>query len=620
MSAFRLLARRAGAHSGVYVATGVATLLLGLASVAALTRLLSPAEFGRLAILLVASSILSMLFNLVTLQGTLSWAYGAVAGDDDEPATGDSTNALDPLRALATGVAMTIAVAGLGCLAVALLAPTLADWLLGRRSDASAVVWTAAAAAGNSLWRLVTNAVRVERRPGAYFVGSVALHASQLAGMVLALTFGGGVSDAVTGLAVGTFSGLVVAVVLARRSLRFAFSVSDARAIVRRGRTLVPVVLSFNVIQLGDVLVLSRFAPTSDVGLYRVASRIGASVSYWTSAFHMGWGPLRKDPLHAAAERELSLPGVAATMASYFVLSTTWALLALTLLANELVRIASPSYDDAAPLIPLTAAGFALHGLFVLVYRTQQFPTRRTWFVRLAVLAAISFIGLSLVLVPSFDAYGVTAAAICSWSLVTVLMWAVGHRSAVQVPYQYGRIGKGVAVAATLGAIALVCGTVAGPVEPLADLMAVALYPALLLRLEVLTVDELPLGSLRGPRASLPEGGADDELLRRLLVEGETPARVAGVMGLHEAEVRRRVVTTLRRKTGSSDSSDLDERIGEWLLGGYAFAERERVAEALLRDGVDPLDLHRLSLALTNERRAWRRRRLKPVDNSRGGG
>jgi O-antigen/teichoic acid export membrane protein len=616
VSAFPLLARRAGAHSGLYVASGAATLLLGLVSVAVLTRFLAPAEFGKLAILLVANSILSMVFNLVTLQGTLSWAYGTVAGDDDDPGAGDMSTARDPRRALGTGLVITALAGAAGSAAVAAAAPALADWLLGSRSDASLVIWIAVAAAGSSMWRLVTNAVRVERRPAAYLGGSVALHVLQLAGMTSLLAIEPGVEEAVIGLALGTLAGLVVAVALCRRSLRFAFSVADARAIWRRGKALVPVVVSTNVIQLGDVIVLSRFAATSDVGLYRVASRIGASVSYWTSAFHMGWGPLRKDPLHIAAERELSSSGVAVRMASYFVLSTAWVLLGLTVLADELVRIAAPSYGDASPLIPLTAAGFALHGLFVLVYRTQQFRTKRKWFIWLAVLAAASFVGLSLILVPSFEAYGVSIAAIGAWGIAIAGMGLRGARSQESISYDYGRIAKSIVVASGLAAAALLLDDAAGPVEPLVDLAAVALYPLLLVRLGALSRAELRLRRGADARASAE---SDDEVLRRLVVEDQSPAEVATRMGLDEAEVRRRLVTMLRRTTGSSQPSPLDERIGAWLLGGDGFAQWEREAQELLRAGADPLELDRLSSALRRERRARRRRNVRSGGGRSGG-
>jgi hypothetical protein len=106
----------------------------------------------------------------------------------------------------------------------------------------------------------------------------------------------------------------------------------------------------------------------------------------------------------------------------------------------------------------------------------------------------------------------------------------------------------------------------------------------------------------------------DDELLQRILGEDESPGEVASRIGLPEPEVGRRVVIALRRTMDSSETTELDDRIGAWLLAGGAYAQREQEAEALLRAGADPLDLDRLSVALKGERRARRRRRVRLGD------
>ena len=90
----------------------------------------------------------------------------------------------------------------------------------------------------------------------------------------------------------------------------------DAAAIFRRGRAYVPISAGMYFIQVADVLLLSQFVATSQVGLFRVASRFGSFVSYWTTSFQMSWGSMRRDPLTVAADGERGAAAVASAMAS----------------------------------------------------------------------------------------------------------------------------------------------------------------------------------------------------------------------------------------------------------------------------------------------------------------
>ena len=170
--------------------------------------------------------------------------------------------------------------------------------------------------------------------------------------------------------------------------------------------------MSFNLIQLADVLLLSWFAPATQVGLYRVASRVGALLSYWTTSFLMAWGSMRGEASLVAAIAERGTRGVAAVLATYFSLVTFWLILAAGLLGDEVLRIVAPGYEEAANLVPLTATAFAFHGWSVLVYRSVEFPTKRRWFAILSVGNAAVFVATSLVYVPALGAAGAALAVI----------------------------------------------------------------------------------------------------------------------------------------------------------------------------------------------------------------
>jgi len=617
-SAFGRFASRVGGHSLVYILAAFTAVFAGLASVVVLTRFLQPAEYGQLAILLAWASILTVVFNIGSLQGTNAWVFGA-AGEDGETADEavGGTRARDARRALSTGFAITLAAGGLGTLAAIAIARPVADALIGDPDDGNLVVFATVGAALASVWRLAANAIRLERRPWSYLVATATQHLLTVALAVPFLMGGWGIDGVIVGVALGNAVAVAVALVFIRRSLRPAVSWTDAVEIMRRGRMLAPVVVGFYVIQIADVLLLSRFVPTSQVGLYRVAVRIGALVSYWTTSFHMAWGAMRRDPLHVAADTERGVGAVASTMATYFCLLTFGVLLTVSLFSEELVRIASPGYSDAAALVPLAATGWACHGFYVLAYRTAEFPSKRQWFVGLTVLSAVCFFLSALVWVPLLGAYGISAAVITGWSVGTVgLVWR-GQRGPGPTPYDWRRMLGALALAAGYLALAKSVAPTDEYVQLGLDCMLVAAYPVGLYICGVVPRGHVAgalqaaraaladrLAYRRGQRLSAEEHGVLDALVRR----GRPEAEIALKAGMDAPELHARLVAALRRWARIGEPRETDALVGAYLLMGGAFAEREAAATAMLAEGVDPIEADALGRVARAVRRASRRR------------
>src|SRR3954470_13862575 len=86
MSSMTRLGVRFGRHTATYASGSVVSLVLGFASFAILTRFLSPDEFGVLAVLLLFSSLLAVLYPLGLLQGAFAWVFGSSGEEEAEDA------------------------------------------------------------------------------------------------------------------------------------------------------------------------------------------------------------------------------------------------------------------------------------------------------------------------------------------------------------------------------------------------------------------------------------------------------------------------------------------------------------------------------------------------------
>jgi O-antigen/teichoic acid export membrane protein len=605
------VAERLGRDTALFTTGSVATLFLGLVNVAVLTRFISPSDFGRLALLLFFAALLTVLYNLGSLQGAFNFVFGS-SGEEEAEAVDEDRVAADKRAALGTALLMTAALSLAGTALVVPLAAPLSELILGDSGESHLVVLAAVSGGLGAWWRLLVNIPRLERRPVVFVVLSNLRVVFVLAVTIPLVVDGGDVEGALIGTTAGTLAALLVGAVVTRKSFILAFSRADATEIVRMGGIFVPVVVAFWVVHNGDLFILSRFVSDEDVGIYRVAWRIASIGSYFVSAFLMAWAPLARTSLFAAAtgagSRKVEGPNIlGGWMATYFALTSFGLVLTLAVGADTLVRVAGPSYSPAAPLIPLLGLSFAAYGGFIVMFRSVRFPGRQATYVRLAVCCALIFLVAAITLIPAFGVYGAAVSPLIGFGAGCAGIAWLGRRSPFPTEFGWSRIVTAGALALTLLLAEKALATVTGPGQPAIALLALLLYPVALVGTGVVPRSHLGPLSLTArallPWWSPPRGqsalesldAGDRALLASLLGEPGSAGDVASVLGVTDKEVHRRLVAALRRAGGLVEGSpDLDASIGAYLLSREPVAERDARARGLWAKGVQPAELDAL--------------------------
>lgn len=625
MSAFSTLGVRMGRHVGIYGLGSGGLVVVGLLSLPILTRFLVPGEFGQYALFLVFSALLTMLYNLVSMRGGMRAVFGGDDEDDDDDEEADEVREGLTRRALGTALFLTALVGAIGTLAIWPLSPRIADFLVHDRGAADLVMWAACAAALAAVGRLAGVVPRRERRPKVFILLQIARPVLILAITVPLVASGQGVDGAVTGLALGTALATVASLVATRRSFEPAFSLEDLNTIVRRGTPYVPYVVSYWTIQNAGLLILAGYVSATEIGFYRLAAGVAAIASYAVATFLKASGPLSREPIHAAVKKERGLAEAGGILANYFFLATVGLMLALTIGADLLVRIAPPAYADAAPLIPLIGLGFVMHGWFKVIKRNAKFPNRRVTYISLVVAASLVFVGAAFALIPPLGIYGAALATVIAFGTAGGVMLFLSQRGPKPVIYDYGRMLAALAIAGACYAVGRLVGAIAPePLSSLVEILAILAYPLLLVPLGVVPREHL--GPLRRiARATVPSrssarnGGAELEALDErertileLLVRHDRPVReVASIAGRTDEELTADFVAALRTASGVEAGSKADFRIGSYLLSSAPVAERDQLWKRMSSAGVDPLETDRLTLTLERLRRvpaeAWRR-------------
>jgi len=578
--------------------------VLALVNVAVVTHFLSPGEFGQLALLLTFAAFLTVFYNLGTLQGIFMWVFGS--SGEEEVDDSEQSAAGSKRKALGSGVVFTATIATLGTAAVAAVAPQMADLVLGDRSKGNLILIAALSGAAGALWRLVGNILRMERKPRPYVVLNTVRPILVTGSVIPLVAAGGGVEAAIVGTTIGSWISVVVGLLATRKSFALSAGRGDMLMFIRRGGVYVPIILSFWVAQNVDLFALSKFAPDVEVGLYRLATRIGAFVSYFSSALFMAWTPLRDTSTFMAAERERGRELLGGTFLSYFVLGGTLLVLAVTVAADTLVRIAPPAYANAAPLIPVVAAGFLAHGLLVALYRVTSFPRRRFVYGVSAIVAATVFLVAALWLIPWLDAYGAALSVILGFLAGAALLGIASQRGPEPLPIQYRRIAIGIALAGGCLIVGRGLGALLGAWGPAIEIATLVLYPVLLAISGVVPLEEMKaIWAVVRAAVSRPRKRDVDTELRTLPPEDVAflqkavslrwqVATMAADLGSDASEIGADLVRLLRRLDGSELTTDQDQRIGAYLFAEIPVAERDAIGRDLWSTEVDPADVHRL--------------------------
>lgn len=406
-------------HARNYLSASAVAGILAFLTVAVLTRLLSPAEYGIVAIFLSIVSVFSILIEL-NFRGAVNRYYLELI--DDFP---------DFLRTSLCFIALfTISCLGL----LALFKTPLAQFfgiapgifLLGVACAAMQIPW-------NLNWKLLV----AQQRSGTYAKLSVlrdSLIFAVGAVWVLVLAQSVGPSDLdnpmcvaprlADGVEIGAGDGLIcgrqmgvvygtfcVALVfgallafrLARIAARGRFRRKHLVYALAFGVPLIPHALSGFLLVFFDRVIVNQLENEQSTGLYSFAYNIGMAMAMVVTAMNQAWLPIftgdRREGRYGTIER-------LARSYSRYVYAIA---LLLVLFAREIAMVlADERYTAALTIVPVIVFSYVVVFLYT-IYANHSFYLRKTWLISAATLiAAGTNVGLNYWLIPK---YGYQAAA-----------------------------------------------------------------------------------------------------------------------------------------------------------------------------------------------------------------
>jgi O-antigen/teichoic acid export membrane protein len=352
-------------------------------------------------------------------------------------------------RALAGTVSLFAGAIGAGLFAVvAAGASPLTAWLFGSTAaPRSWVVLVAGDVAVGTLAFVPLALLRIQDRPGLFSTFSATRHTVNIVLKVMLVRSGWGVAGILwSDLAATAVFSLALLPILVRNAAP-AFSSTLLAQALRFGIPKVPHGLLLQVQNLADRKILDLFVTRGEVGLYQMGYNFGQGVKFATSAFEPAWGPFVYAQLgHPEARRTLAR--VATHVFAFFAGAT----LAVAVLGGDLLALltpGNPAFRAAAPVIPVVALAYLLHGVFLLTSIGIGIEKKARYYPVITGAAAAANVAANFALIPRLGMMGAAWATVLSYAVMAALGFTISRRL-FPIPFEGGRWLSAAATAAAL--------------------------------------------------------------------------------------------------------------------------------------------------------------------------
>lgn len=404
--------RRLLGPAATYAVANVFVSAFPLLLVPVLTRILSPHDYGVVALFMVASTFLTMLIGL-GVQGLVPIEFYRLAHDE---------------------VAQLVS----ACLAVAAASALLVDLLL-----ILGWPWIAGAVGVPLHWLLVASAfatmqfvaalrlsvLQAQNRSGRYAAAQVtqALSSAALSVALIVLAgmaWRGRVAGVVAAAALIAGAGLVGlrndGLLVWRTGARFL------RMATRYGITLMPHVVGGAVLAMSDQVVVAAQLGTGPAGLFAVALSIAGGIKVVTIALNRAWAPWIYEHLPTlddAAKRR--------------VVRVTWAYFALVGLASValgfiappvMAWLVGPAFASSADLVLVLSVGFGFGGMYFAVTNYVFHAGATARLAAVTATAGLLNLALAWVLVGRYGLAGAGWAFAIAQCFLFLGTWRLAHR------------------------------------------------------------------------------------------------------------------------------------------------------------------------------------------------
>lgn len=439
-------------------------------------KFLSPRDYGVLAVLFLWSAVAKILFRLGLDAGFFRVYYDLRSDAERHGLAG-------------TVAGFSVAAGSLLFALVALLAPAIGALLLGADPlrDPSLVVLATADIYLGTFAFVPLSLLRIQDRPGLFatlIAGRNLLNTVLKVALVVA---GKGVPGVLASdvAATGVLSLVLLPVLFKNASA--TFERERLGEVLRFGLPKAPHGLMVQLLNLADRKILASFRDLATVGVYDKGYVLGAGVKFALSAFEPAWQPF--------VYAQVGQPDAPRTLAR--IVTYVWAAFVATgllvaVFGRELLRaltFTNPAFWPAAPVVPVVALAYLLHGAFLLTSIGIGISKDTRYYPLITAGAAAANLAANFALIPRYGMMGAAWATVLAYAAMAGLGFGFSNRL-YPIPFEAGRLARVSGAAVLAFALSRLAPEALGPAL-VVKTAALGVFPATLWLSGFLSVPEL---------------------------------------------------------------------------------------------------------------------------------
>jgi O-antigen/teichoic acid export membrane protein len=397
----------------VYAAANVLSSAIPFLLLPVLTRVLSPADFGMVAMFSALQTMLLPLVGPSTKHAVTAHFFGSAGGE--------------MARFLTTCLILTAASSA----GVVLLMLPFGDVLTAvTRLPAGWPLLAVAAAAAQFAVMVILALWQARRMAVRFGIFQVLQSASNVGlSLLLVIAFELGWQGRVLGQvgALGLFAALGILALRSASDLDWPPSVKDAREALAFGLPLVPHGLAGAAVVVADRFLVTGMVGVEQTGLYAAALQISLVLSLAVQAFNRAYQPWLLAGLQqgSASFRRRAVQG---SYLYFLFLAAAAAIIGLA--APVLVRvILGERFQPAAAFIPFLSLGVAFGGMYGIVANYLILSRRTAWLSLASLISGAVTIAGGVVLVRRHGAIGAAQAFMLAQAILFLLTWWFAARA-----------------------------------------------------------------------------------------------------------------------------------------------------------------------------------------------
>lgn len=420
---------------GIYSLASLASPLASLVLAPFLTHHLSHANYGALAVLITAIALLTG----VTQLG-LSFAFSRSYNYDYE-------SQRDRFGVLSTTIDLLLLTSIFTAIVTLIAAPWLSLLLFNNSSFIIPVRLLGVVVLLQNLTVPGFAWLRAENRAALFSTLSitnliVCIAANFILVGVLHMGISGSLIATGSGYAVVAFCTLPIII----RRAGFRLRADIVRGMLSFGLPSIFTFLSMWVLQLSDRFLLARLGSLTQTASYAVAYSLGGVLTTIVlSPFNLAW----PTTMFSIAKRD-DAANIFRLVFRWYGIILLFAAFGLSIASTIVLELFfPPSYQSAAPIIPIITTSVIFYGLYIL-FTTGISIRRKTWYaVVFTSIAALANVGLNFILIPLYGSMGAAVSTLIAYILLALISYAVNQRI-YPVPYEMGIFAIGLLIGSAL--------------------------------------------------------------------------------------------------------------------------------------------------------------------------